>query len=125
MRYSGAMSESKILVSWPTSNSPYMRPPARWYTCRTAPVAVCCVDEPEAGRDCAFAEQTLAAADNHGELPNTKGVDQTVLEQGLEQVAAAVDLNLATVLRLELRDLLGNLAPEQMGVVPGNPVERP
>src|SRR5256884_7014373 len=46
-----------------------------------------CVDKPEATRDCAFAERALAGADNHRELPNTKRVDQIVLEQGLEEVA--------------------------------------
>ena len=60
-----------------------------------------CVDKPEAAWDCAFAEQALAGADNHRELPNTKRVDQIVLEQGLEEVAAAVDLNLVTFLYLE------------------------
>ena len=79
-----------------------------------------CVDKPEAARDCAFAEQALAGADNHRELPNTKRVDQIVLEQGLEEVAAAVDLNLATFLYLELCNLLGYVAFEQVGIVPGD-----
>src|SRR5512145_1545150 len=83
------------------------------------------VDKPEAARDCAFAEQSLAVADNHGKLPNTKRVDLIVLEQGLEEVAAAVDLNLAGVPCLELCDLLGHVALEQMGIVPGDLVERP
>ena len=82
-----------------------------------------CVDKPEAARDCAFAEQALAGADNHRELPDTKRVDQIVLEQGLEEVAAAVDLNLATVLYLELCDLFCNVAIEEMRVVPGECVE--
>ena len=76
-----------------------------------------CVDKPEAARDCAFAEQALAGADNHRELPNTKRIDQIVLEQGLEEVAAPVDLNLATFLYLELCDLLGYVALEHVGIV--------
>src|SRR5437016_1632901 len=121
-----AVSESKITLSWPTSTSPYLRPPARSYTCRTAPVAVCCVSTSQKlPRDCAFAEQALAGADNHSELPNTKRVDQIMLEQGLEEVAAAVDLNLATFLYLELCNLLGYVAFEQVGIVPGDLIQRP
>ena len=36
-----------------------------------------------------------------------------------------MDLNLAAILRLELRDLLGNVALEQVRVVPGDLIERP
>jgi hypothetical protein len=45
--------------------------------------------------------------------------------RGLQKVAAAVDLNLATVFRFELRDLRGNVALEQDGVTPLNRLERP
>src|SRR6266849_6368864 len=62
-----------------------------------------CVDQPEAPRDCAFSEQALAGTDNHRELPDAKRIDKIVLEQGLEEVAAAVDLNLAAFLYLELQ----------------------
>ena len=84
-----------------------------------------CVDKPETARDCAFAEQALTGADNHRELPDTKRVDQSVLEQGLEEVAAAVDLNLATFLYFELRDLFDDVALEQVGIVPGDLIKRP
>ena len=73
-----------------------------------------CVDKPEAARDCAFAEQSLAGTDNNRKLPNAKRIDKIVLEQGLEEIAAAVNLNLATFLDLELNNLLGNIAPEQV-----------
>jgi hypothetical protein len=39
-----------------------------------------CVNKPEAARDCAFAEQALAGADNHRELPYAKRIDKIVLE---------------------------------------------
>ena len=93
-----AVSESKITVSSPTSTSPYLRPPARSYMCRTAPVAVCCVST------------SLKA----------RGI---VPEQGLEKVAAAVDLDLAAILDLELLDLLCNGLLEQGGIVPGDFIE--
>jgi hypothetical protein len=54
-----------------------------------------CVDQSEAARDRAFAEQALAGTDDHGELPDAQRIDEIVLEQGLEEIAAAVDLNLA------------------------------
>ena len=44
-------------------------------------------------------------------------------EQGLEKVAAAVDLDLATILGLELLDLLCNGPLEQVGIVPGDLIE--
>jgi hypothetical protein len=39
-----------------------------------------CVDKSEAARDRAFAEQALAGADNHGELPDAQRIDEIVLE---------------------------------------------
>src|SRR5439155_20677045 len=83
------------------------------------------VDEPKAARDRALTEEALAGAENHGELPDAQRIDEIVLEQGLEGVAAAVDLDLAALLCLELRDLLGNVALEQDGVVPRDLIERP
>jgi hypothetical protein len=77
-----------------------------------------CVGKPVGARDRAFAEQALASANNHRELPDAQRIDEIVLEQGLEEVAAAVDLNLAAILCPELRDLLGNVALEQVRVVP-------
>jgi hypothetical protein len=84
-----------------------------------------CIDKPEAARDCAFAEQALAGADDHRELPNAKRVDKIVLEQGLEEAAAAMDLNLATWPYLELRDLVGYVALEQARIVPVEFIKRP
>ena len=84
-----------------------------------------CVGKPEGARDRAFAEQALASANNHRKLPDAQRIDEIALEQGLEEVAAAVDLNLAAILCLELRDLLGNVALEQVRVVPGDLFERP
>jgi hypothetical protein len=40
-------------------------------------------------------------------------------------MAATVDLQLTAFLCLELRDLLGNVAPEKMRVVPGKLIEGP
>lgn len=54
-----------------------------------------CVDKPETARDRAFSKQALAGAENNGKLPDTERIDKIVLEQGLEEVAAAVDLYLA------------------------------
>jgi hypothetical protein len=39
-----------------------------------------CVDKPEAARDRAFAKQTLAGAEDHGELPDAQCIDEIVLE---------------------------------------------
>lgn len=75
-------------------------------------------DKAEAAWVRALAEQAFAGAENHGELPDAQRIDDISLEQGLEEVAASVDLNLSAVLRLELRDLLGNLALEQDAVAP-------
>lgn len=58
------------------------------------------IDEPEGTRDRAFPEQALAGAENHWELPDAQAVDEIMLEQGLEELAAAVDLDLATFLGL-------------------------
>src|SRR5688572_16735077 len=59
-----------------------------------------CFHQPEAARDRAFSEQALAGAQNHGELPEAQRIDQVVPEQGLQKVAAAVDLDLAAFLCL-------------------------
>ena len=79
----------------------------------------------KAARDRAFAEQALASADNHRKLPDAQRIDEIALEQGLDEVAAAVDLNLVAILCLELRDLLGYVALEQVRIVPGDFIERP
>src|SRR5439155_22782605 len=84
-----------------------------------------CVDEPEAARDRAFPEKPLAFAENHGELPDAQRIDEIALEQGLEEVAAAVDLDLAAFLCLELCDLLSNVALEQDGIAPFDFIKRP
>src|SRR3990172_12993693 len=76
------------------------------------------VDEEEAGRDRALAEQALAGTDHYGELPEAQGIDEGGLEQGLEECAASVDLDLAAFFGLYLRNLLCNLSLDHQGVVP-------
>src|SRR5262245_25776861 len=52
------------------------------------------LDEPERARDRALAEQALAGAEDDRELPEAQLVDEIVREQGLDELAAAVDLKL-------------------------------
>ena len=82
------------------------------------------IDKPEAARDRACAEQALAGAEYHRKLPEAQRIDEIMLEQGLQKLAATVDLNLAAVLDLELRHLLGKLALEQDGIVPVEPTQK-
>src|SRR5690606_21753613 len=82
-------------------------------------------DEAEAAGDRALPEEALARADHDGEVPEPQHVDKIVPEQRLEEVAAAVDLDLAAFPRLEPGDLPGHVATEQGGVVPADLVERP
>src|SRR5207245_4909199 len=68
------------------------------------------VDQPQAGRDGTVAEQPLAGAEQDGVDPQEVPVDQVVLEQRLDQLAARVDLDLRSVLLLEPAVLLGPIA---------------
>ena len=74
-----------------------------------------CVHQTEAGGDRAFAEQTLTGADRHRELPEAKRIDQIELEEGLDEISAAMNLNLAAFLRLEFQDLCVNFSLDQAG----------
>src|SRR5919202_5033155 len=68
------------------------------------------VDQPQAGRDGAIAEQALAGTEQDGEDAQEVAVDQVVLDQRLDQLAAPVDLELGAILLLEPADLLGHIA---------------
>ena len=68
----------------------------------------------------AVREQPLAGAEDDGEHPQVELVDEVVAQQGLDQVAAAVDLELRTVALLERGDRLARVAIE---VDDGAPVE--
>ena len=83
------------------------------------------VDKAEAVRDRPFAEEAFARAEHHGELPDPQRIDKITLEQSLEEMAAAMDLELIAVLRFERGDLLGNVTLEQDRVAPGDFIERP
>ena len=51
-------------------------------------------------------------------------VDEVVLKQPLDQARAAVNLDLVAVFALQRRDVLGDVAGDQGGVVPLHPLER-
>ena len=78
------------------------------------------VDETKAAWDCTLGEEALAPAEDDGKLPDADGVDEIVPEEGLDEVPAAVDLDLAAFFGLELRDCLRDVALEEGGVVPGD-----
>lgn len=65
-------------------------------------------------RNCALSEQAFASTDYYWKLPDTKRIDKILFQQRLQQIAAAVNLNLATFLCFEFRNLLRNVAPEQV-----------
>src|SRR5438045_7595148 len=50
--------------------------------------------ELESSRDCAVAEETLSASKKDRERPHVELVNEIVLEKRLQQIAAAVHLNL-------------------------------
>ncbi len=82
------------------------------------------IDEPEASGNYALAEQALTRADDHRKLPDAQRVDEIVLEQGLEQLAAAMHLDFSAIQGLELCNRVGDIAIQQGGVVPTDFVER-
>jgi hypothetical protein len=53
-------------------------------------------------------------------MPDAQRIDEIVPKEGLEEVAAAVDLDISAILRFELLDVLDNVPLEHVGVVPGN-----
>jgi hypothetical protein len=81
-------------------------------------VAVCCVSTSRNAWNRTFAEQALASAKNYRKLPDAECINDIVLEQGLEESAAAVDLNLAGNLCLGPCSLQGDVALQQVGVAP-------
>src|SRR5438093_3124090 len=58
------------------------------------------VDKLQRAGDCPVPEEALAVTDDEGEKPQPKLVDEAVREQRLDQVAAAVHLDLWAVLLL-------------------------
>src|SRR3990170_1939684 len=76
------------------------------------------VDEPEACRDRTLAEEALSGANRYRKVPEAQVIDEVVLEQGLEECAASVDLDLAAFFGLELRNFLWNVSFKEEGVVP-------
>jgi hypothetical protein len=74
--------------------------------------------EDESDRRGAVTEETLAVPDDDREDQGPELVDQVRAEKRLDQIPAAVDLDLRPVLRLELGDLGGNVAIEDAGSPP-------
>src|SRR5829696_976174 len=83
------------------------------------------VEEPQPGGDGAFREQAFTRPDDEGEDPQAALIDEVVAQQRLDQVPAAMHLQLRTIFLLECRDALGRvslyqhrLAPLQRGMTP-------
>lgn len=72
----------------------------------------------EGGRDGALSEQLLAGAEQDREDLQPELVDEVVLEHGLDEVAAAVDLQLRAIFPLELPDLRRYVAANKDGRLP-------
>src|SRR4051812_39376248 len=77
------------------------------------------VDELESAGDRPLGEQALARPDDDRKGPQPVAVDEVVTDQGLNEVAAAVDLQLGTVLLLERGDASGSIAVDQYRAIPG------
>src|ERR687892_2865919 len=73
----------------------------------------------------AVAEDPLSGSEHDREDHEPELVYEIVLEQRLDQVGAAMHLDLRPFLLLDLRHRLGGVALEQGRVVPLDPVERP
>ena len=69
-------------------------------------------------------EEPTPVADHDGVDPQVELVDEVALEQPAEQLAAAVDLELAPGLRLELAHRRLDVAVDDVGVLPGRVLER-
>ena len=52
---------------------------------RTSRVQLC-IHKAKTARDCASPEQALSGTKNDRKLPNTEGIDEIVLEEGLDEV---------------------------------------
>src|SRR5260370_13851850 len=79
---------------------------------------------PEGRRRRPVAEELLSRAEVHGKEQQAVLVDEVMRDEGLRELAAAVDLQLVSRPLLELGDLGGQVAAEQRGVVPADGVER-
>src|SRR2546430_5873265 len=71
------------------------------------------VDELQPGGDGAVREQAFARPDDEGEDPQAVLIDEVVAQERLDQVAAAVHLQLWPILLLERRDALGRVSLDQ------------
>src|SRR5918999_3239528 len=83
------------------------------------------IDELQGARRSACAEQALPVAEDDREDPHAELVDQAVPDEGLDEVRAAVDLELWTLLLLETGHSLADVALEQLRVLPLQARERP
>src|SRR5207249_3413244 len=83
------------------------------------------VDGLEPGRDRAFGEEPLPAAEHDREGPHVKLVDEVVPYERLDEVAASVHLDLRSGLLLQLGHVLRHVALDERRVVPFNALERP
>src|SRR4029453_11368476 len=76
------------------------------------------VDELEPGWDGAIREQAFPRADDHREDPQTVFIDNVVAQQRLDQVRAAVNLQLRPILFLEHCETVGGISLDQDRVAP-------
>ena len=72
------------------------------------------LDQPERTGQKVLAEQSLTFADDDRKLPEAQRVHQVVFQQRLQEADAAVDLDLAAVLRLELAYGFDDVALDQL-----------
>jgi hypothetical protein len=82
------------------------------------------LDQLQRDRDRALAEQALAGPDRQREDPDALLVDEVVLEQCLEQIRAAVNLDLGAVLALEPGDRFRDVARDQRRAIPVDLLQR-
>jgi transketolase len=76
------------------------------------------VDELQPGRDSAVGEQPLPRTEHEREDPQPVGVDQVVPQECLDEIPAAMHLQLGAIPLLECRDALGHVAVDQYRVAP-------
>src|SRR4051812_5231841 len=81
-------------------------------------------DELQVVRLATLGEEPQPFADDHRVDPQVELVDEVALEQPSEQLAAAVDLELAARLRLELADRRLDVAGDDLGRLPARILER-
>src|SRR5215217_7618858 len=81
--------------------------------------------EGKGARNGAITEEALAAAHDRRENDHVELIDEVAAQQGLDQLAAAGDLNLTAVLLLELCNLADDLLAELVRVRPLKSQRRP